>query len=503
MTQQTRPTFPGHQFDDGVFSIGRERGFLPRADPPDRLPEAFAPAQDIIDALPVWLDVEAGERGLLGTPGAIVAPIEALPDLHEHVVALDPSAPDDAMTLALVFRAYTFLTSAYLLEPAHHAQRDGDGEYGAARRRLPAQLARPLVAAADALGVAPWLDYHYAYSLCNYVKKDASLTGEDALHWSNLGMACRFSGMPDEAGFIMLHVHINAYSGGLVGSISDAIAAAADLDADADDADALARLRDALRENLETMRSINKVRRLMWKASRPERYNDFRVFIMGIKGNDGLFGDGVVYEGVERFGEEPQAFRGQTGAQDDIIPTADIFSGVTDYYPTNKLTEYLMDLRSYRPVVVQRFFEELQSHTASSHLHAHMKRDPESAALLAGVVSEIYQFRNGHWQFVQRYILEQTRYQRATGGTPITTWLPNQIMSCLDYMGDLLDLVSDHVDALEPATRAVFEEVASKQATRRQILEDQMEELRKAAYDAARVFEMNKDQLDDPSAKTA
>ena len=316
-------------------------------------------------------------------------------------------------------------------------------------------------------------------------------------------MACRFSGMSDEAGFIMLHVHINAYSGGLVGSISDAIAAASDLDADPDDAAALTKLRAAVAENLETMRKINKVRRLMWRASRPERYNDFRVFIMGIKGNDGLFGDGVVYEGVERFGDTPQAFRGQTGAQDDIIPTVDIFSGVTDYYPTNKLTDYLLDLRTYRPVVVQRFFTELQKHSASSNLHAHMKHDPECAALLAGVVSEIYQFRNGHWQFVQRYILEQTRYPRATGGTPITTWLPNQISSCLDYLGDLIELVSDHADSLGPDARSVYEDVLSHQPTRRQILDDQLEELRKASYDAARVFELNKDQLDDPSAKTS
>ena len=41
-----------------------------------------------------------------------------------------------------------------------------------------------------------------------------------------------------------------------------------------------------------TMELINNRRRTMWLASKHERYNDFRIFIMGIKGNDKIFGDG-------------------------------------------------------------------------------------------------------------------------------------------------------------------------------------------------------------------
>ena len=73
------------------------------------------------------------------------------------------------------------------------------------------------------------------------------------------------------------------------------------------------------------MKQMNERRKEMWKASRWQRYNDFRIFIMGVKGNTDLFGEGVIYEDVW---DEPKAFRGQTGAQDDIIPMQDIFSGV-------------------------------------------------------------------------------------------------------------------------------------------------------------------------------
>lgn len=492
-TTPTTRLEPG-AYDDGVFDVGRERGFLPKVDLPARLEGPFEPVQALLDAMPVWLDAEAQTPGLLATPGAIEAPVLALPDLSAHVEALDPAVEADAQQLAILFRGYSFLTSAYLLEPAHHAQRGG-GEYGQARRHLPPQLARPLAAAAERLGQGAWLDYHYAYSLCNYVKRDPTLTGMDQWHWSNLGMACRFSGMPDEAGFIMLHVHINGHGGAMVGSIFDALDAATRWDAG--DADALPELRAALAENLATMREINAVRRLMWQASRPERYNDFRVFIMGVKGNEELFGPGVVYEGVERFGGEPQQFRGQTGAQDDIIPTEDIFSGVIHYYPQNKLTEYLMDLRQYRPVVIQRFFDDLREVTAASRFHEIVRRDPEAAALMAGVVEQIYLFRNGHWQFVQRYIMANTRYAKATGGTPITTWLPNQIEACLKYLEDLRADARSPGAALSPEAEAVLAEIERLHAKRCEILHDQVEALKQTDYDAALIYQLNQEQLDE------
>ena len=110
----------------------------------------------------------------------------------------------------------------------------------------------------------------------------------------------------------------------------------------------------------KTLEEMNRRRRDMWTASRHERYNDFRIFIMGIKGNNHIFGDGLIYDGC--FNNEPQQFRGQTGAQDSIIPMIDIFSGIVDYYPDNKLTEYLLDLRTYRPKCIQNFFVDLRNY---------------------------------------------------------------------------------------------------------------------------------------------
>jgi indoleamine 2,3-dioxygenase len=43
-----------------------------------------------------------------------------------------------------------------------------------------------------------------------------------------------------------------------------------------------------------------------------------------------------------------------------------------------------------------------------------------------------FRFRHQHWGMVRKYIIDNTKYPRATGGTPITTWLPNQIGACLE-----------------------------------------------------------------------
>jgi len=229
-------------------------------------------------------------------------------------------------------------------------------------------------------------------------------------------MACKFSGTRDEIGFIMLHVDIDSHSPALLESIWD-FARAPSL--------------AALERNLAAMRRINDRRKMMWEASQWKNYNDFRVFIMGIQGNDIIFDDGVVYAGC--FDNKVQQFRGQSGSQDDIVPTADIFTGLINFYPKNDLTSYLMDMRRYRPTVVQEFFKDLEACQFSMASFEALGID--ALVLLNAIVDQIFIFRNGHWMFVQKYIMANTAYPIATGGTPITSWLPNQIQACLTYQG--------------------------------------------------------------------
>jgi len=280
--------------------------------------------------------------------------------------------------------------------------------------------------------------------------------------------------MDDERGFIMLHVDINQHSPQLVGSILDFLKSKDNYG-----------VNQSLNNCLSSMKSINERRQIMWQASRWKHYNDFRVFIMGIKGNDEIFGDGVIYEGVS---EEPVQYRGQTGAQDNIIPTADIFTGVIDYYPQNDLTKYLLDLRSYRPKCIQNFLSDLKDEMKENRLFNSIKKseNEEGLCLLIQILDEIYYFRNGHWQFVQKYIMANTKYAKATGGTPIISWIPNQITAVLNYMSDVLELIPDNSSFLD---KALFTQQLSKKIS---LLEKQLQLLHGDNYNAEDVFALNK-----------
>ena len=405
---------------DGFFSIDSKNGFLPIKEPLRNLPSRYETLQQLIDEMPVLK--EDGTPGILANHGSIEEAIKILPN-YLDLVKLEK----DSFVNAALFRAYSFLASAYTLSPSHHKFLK-TGKYGMANDRLPSNISQPFVYISNSLGVYPWLDYHYAYSLGNYFKIDK----EKGFNWSNLSMAAKFSGMDDERGFIMLHVDINQHSPDLVKSAFGI----------ANSKNNESSLNKSLKLFANTLKKINERRRVMWEASRWKHYNDFRVFIMGIKGNEEIFPNGLIYEGVW---DKPKYFRGQTGAQDNIIPTADIVSGVINFYPENQLTKYLLDLRKYRPICVQNFFEILTKEMRTAPLLKRLTKTDNQLGMyyLMSAYEEIYFFRNGHWQFVQKYIMQNTKYAKATGGTPIISWIPNQIKAVFSAMQNLSDQMKD------------------------------------------------------------
>ena len=450
------------RYSDNFFEVNHLNGFLPKKSPLAVLPERYNELQVLIDEMPI--KKANGQDGLLAIEGAIEDAVKKLKNYKDVV-----KNEDDIFVNQALFRAYAFLASAYLLAPSHFSFQKTK-KYGKAHKVLPSQISEPFVLVSKKLDVYPFLDYHYAYSLGNYVKIEDSKGYE----WENLAMAAKFSGMDDERGFIMLHVDINQYSPQLVGSILDFINAKDNHG-----------VNQSLNNCLSSMKSINERRQIMWEASRWKHYNDFRVFIMGIKGNDEIFGDGVIYEGVSK---EPVQYRGQTGAQDNIIPTADIFTGVINYYPSNDLTKYLLDLRSYRPKCIQNFLSDLKDEMKENRLFSSIKKanNEEGLCLLIQILDEIYYFRNGHWQFVQKYIMANTKYAKATGGTPIISWIPNQITAVLNYMSDVLELIPNNSSFID---KAIFSEQLSKKIS---LLDKQLQLLHGDNYNAEDVFALNK-----------
>jgi len=444
-------------YNDGFFNVDEKHGFLPIKDPLDKISMKYFELRKTMEDFYICQKNE--RKGILGIPDKIVNCVKNIPNFEKLIYQ-----EKDPFILQSLFRTYTFLASGYTLESSYQ-EFIKTGNYGNARTFLPKNIARPLVVLSEKLEVYPWLDYHYAYALGNYKRIDKSGT----LHWKNLDMICKFSGTSDEIGFIMLHVYINELSPKLIESIRD--------------------------ENIElcanVMKQMNERRKEMWKASNYKNYNDFRIFIMGIKGNYKIFNNGVIFE--DCFDNEPQEFRGQTGAQDDIIPTMDIFTGIIDYYPQNQLTKYLYDLRTYRPKVIQKFLDDLLNYYKENPLFERLKHknDDKSIIDLLKIIDEVYYFRNGHWQFVQKYIISNTKYEIATGGTPIISWLINQIEAVLLYENKILKyLVEKNIDESFKNYNDYLN-ILNSYDSKRILLQEQKKILLEKNYDSDLLFSKN------------
>lgn len=125
------------------FTITTSTGFMPFIMSPTHLPEPFEPLVALLDQMPVTkLD---GSPGLLATYELGPAVAE-LPDLTEEVDKLvTADGSPDLYAVTAVFRDYSFLASAYLLEPCwENWRKNPDNGYGLGRDFLPRAVACPM-----------------------------------------------------------------------------------------------------------------------------------------------------------------------------------------------------------------------------------------------------------------------------------------------------------------------------------------------------------------------
>lgn len=171
----------------------------------------------------------------------------------------------------------------------------------------------------------------------------------------------------------------------------------------------------------------------MWAKSKPNEYTSFRTFIMGIT-SQSMFPDGVIYEGVS---EEPLSFRGESGANDSMIPLLDNL--LTLSLPSTPLTTILTDFRSYRPGNHRQFLAWVSAQSLQLDLKSFAldPTHPSSNLWYLRALDQVREFRWRHWCFTREYILKRTSHPTATGGSPIVRWLPNQLTAVLDGMCDV------------------------------------------------------------------
>ena len=246
----------------------------------------------------------------------------------------------------------------------------------------------------------------------------------------NLIIPRRFEGGPDEFWFMVIHLTMLQHSNKLVKLTREILAAAEKGDRVAFD--------KALQDILTNSQKINKDMNRMWEGSRPKCYKNFRTFIMGIK-NQPMFPNGVIYEGVS---DEPAFYRGESGANDSMVPTLDNLFEVTSNLPQNPLTSILKDFRSYRPPHHNEWLQWVENKASSVGVKKFAMQDSNSAVLMLANLDQIAEFRERHWRFTKEYIIKHSVHPVATGGSPITTWLPNQlsaVLKVIDEIGHSID----------------------------------------------------------------
>jgi len=400
------------------FLISTKTGFLTRAESVTKLPEKFNIIESLLQRMPYYLP--DGSPGLLqkGTFGATC---------DKELPHLDFDGIDDTMVLLALYREYSFICNAYLLEPCHLSWLKTGDDYGLGRDILPKNISVPYLKLAQKLGLKTYLEYNTGYGLNNFTRKDKSKTATleniDAIRW--------FIGTESEKGFVKVHVTINEHGGNLIKSGVDVLKHAEN--------NRREDFNNSLDEMKTTLMYMNYELDRMFVESSPNDYNTFRTFIMGIY-NQPMFPKGVVYDGC--YDNKPQFFRGETGANDSIIPFADNILEITGMLPENILTEALRDFRTYRPKSHSEFLQWTEDTAKDIGVQAFARKDNVSLLKLIEVADQVRQFRHCHWVLTNVYIMNKSTHPLATGGSPIVLWLPNQLLTVVKYIkanGALID----------------------------------------------------------------
>ncbi|KAJ5782113.1 hypothetical protein N7457_003887 [Penicillium paradoxum] len=358
------------------FTITTQTGFLPYETAPVDLPEAFSALLSLVNRLPVVrLD---GKPGLLATyelGPAVKAELTDLTDEVEKLVLADGSP--DRFTIAAVFRDYTFLASSYLLEPCwEHWNKNPEGGYGLGRDVLPKSVARPMYRCAEILNLPPFMSYAASYALFNYTVADPA---KGLSEYSNLRLIRSFERGLDpkssEAGFILTHVDMVKETGPLIGGVLKVV--------------------DSLEQH----------------GSRQEINDGFREILKSM-------------EKIE------ESMEGKS-----LYWTISVKSPC----PKPPLTKILHEFRAYRPLPHREFLTYIREKSEEIGVQKYAVQDSETAVLFLRTLNHIRSFRWRHWLFAREYIIRRTPHPTATGGSPIVTWLPNQLSAVMELMVKIYD----------------------------------------------------------------
>ncbi|MBS0155664.1 MAG: hypothetical protein JSS38_13780 [Nitrospira sp.] len=378
------------------FGISPERGFLP-TDPSETTPNCPT-LNHLGHELPKLLSARQIRRFIDEQP------------------ALLPSIPsswreDDYRT---AMRILSFAGHAYVWETP-----------GQPTVKLPSQLARPWYELGQKLGRPPVLSYA-SYALDNWRRLDKI----KPVQLDNIVLLQNFLGGLDEEWFVVVHIQIERQAGPGLEGLLRAINGAANRNDEEVllGLQALASAQTAMRDTLLRMKE---------RCDPYVYYTRVRPYIHGWKNSPSL-PIGLIYDKVEAYAQQPQQFRGETGAQSSIVPCLDAGLGIR--HAPDPLTVYLQEMREYMPPRHRAFLQALESQTdgkgrslLSGYVHDRRQSHTELWSAYCACVSLLAQFREIHIGYADSYINRQNQTSSTnptavgTGGTPFMTYLQKHL----------------------------------------------------------------------------
>ena len=276
---------------------------------------------------------------------------------------------------------------------------------------IPKNLSKTWYKISQKLDRPPILSYA-SYALNNWKLQDVN----KPFDLENIRILQNFLGGMDEDWFIMIHIAIEHEAKEILNNLKTYY-----LDKNED--------QSYLENALVSIKKINQIMNRMPEKCDPFiYYNRVRPYIFGWKNNPAT-PNGVIYEGVEEYGGNPQLFRGETGAQSSIVPALDALLGVT--HSNDPLKEYLDEMRLYMPKEHRNLLNDLDQWSENNRSKS--IREDSSVLLSDEIIKEVHTFRNKHLEYARIYIHEQSLSNQnnsnvvGTGGTPFMKYLDKHL----------------------------------------------------------------------------
>ncbi len=304
--------------------------------------------------------------------------------------------------LQLYFLRLSFLASGYINQVGQPST-----------ERLPANIAVPLVHAANLLGVPPILNYA-AYALYNWKRYDPC----KPVALGNIDTIQNFVHLYDEHWFILIHVEIEAQAASVLKAVQSfhlQVVDTGSLESETVNV-SLREVGDCLEEQLRVLKRIPE------RMSPDLYFHTFRPYIR--------FFENVEYCGVPAaplagigVGAGADAkkgrvyYRGETGAQSSIMPV--LINLLKIEHKPSILVDHLMDIRQYMPPSHREFIERTAKLPSIKAL--------AEAETFDRVLELMAQFREVHLNWAVGYINKHVKDPRGTGGTPYMQWLQQLI----------------------------------------------------------------------------